>query len=738
MLRVVIVLLVLGAAAALLLLWRADSPNHGGTGKHPTLDQHSSSAEPAAPPPASAASPSREEVRAAAHEDQMASSEGETARSPAKPGRQGHVVVLDQDRREHSRESGSIALEVHVNGDENDATMSVDAGTFQVAAPVGATLTVLGATLGDRTAVADQSQVTVEESVQIEVRLRWLAPTLLRVVDADTGADLREVQVVKTNNWERENDQHPGEVDPTQVRVEHAASPFELQAVSGPFGVELQETLHVRAPGYAWARFQLDFTTGGEHRLDLQRRAELEVTLINYESDGGNSAEANAEIEKAMARFAAASPDQFPGGTKPDEWEAREQIPRHIVDSSRSRPGNGPVICVREASHVELPTLDRLMKHFATMPDSAFESGKRPTESEVRDLLEKGTQQWRLAGDVKAERTPAEKGPTRVTDLLPGTSLVTVEIGKNLGNSLVLAEQEVELRAGETTSITLRLADRTAAQRPVPLAGTLYVPSGWSHLGPSLDFNILDRPDLGDSGKADVSFAQMQAVEGSAGLYRWSAGLVPPGRYVAKVGVLQIQSLVDVPPEGCQDVRIVIGDPADVRLRAVDEDGADTEVDTVLWCGPRAMLGGEMSLNPATYDASSKTYQFRAPAGRVVIRIWDRRFRFNNETITVEPGPNEHTVHLERSYGVILTLSDGEMKVRWPEHNYPSIESLGYKGAVAASGDDADGYYMAVSAPGRYRVKVPNIDGYEPVPPFEIDIPKAEFVTRNVALQRRR
>jgi hypothetical protein len=31
---------------------------------------------------------------------------------------------------------------------------------------------------------------------------------------------------------------------------------------------------------------------------------------------------------------------------------------------------------------------------------------------------------------------------------------------------------------------------------------------------------------------------------------------------------------------------------------------------------------------------------------------------------------------------------------------------------------------------------VPDVDGYEPVPPFEIDIPKGEIVRRDVALLR--
>src|SRR5262249_41247465 len=148
------------------------------------------------------------------------------------------------------------------------------------------------------------------------------------------------------------------------------------------------------------------------------------------------------------------------------------------------------------------------------------------------------------------------------------------------------------------------------------------------------------------------------------------------------------------PSEGREDVRIEIGEPADVRIHVVDESGADAKVDSVDWFGERAPGKNGGGMESATYDVATGTYQFRAPAGSVVMHIWDRRFQFIEETISLEPGLNEHTAHLKHSCGVILTLRDGEAKVQWPEHGYPEIEALGEAGKGAASGGDPNGYFL--------------------------------------------
>jgi hypothetical protein len=42
-----------------------------------------------------------------------------------------------------------------------------------------------------------------------------------------------------------------------------------------------------------------------------------------------------------------------------------------------------------------------------------------------------------------------------------------------------------------------------------------------------------------------------------------------------------------------------------------------------------------------------------------------------------------------------------------------------------------------MEAPGRYKVSVPPIEGFEPVPPFEIEIRRGEITPCEIKLQRR-
>jgi hypothetical protein len=732
-LRWVIVLLVLGTAAMLFLVSRQDGPSRRAPDAPQAVDPRTSSSErgvPAAPP--SAATPSREEVAPAP--EQVA--EAKTAELRKLTGR---VIVLDPDGRAHETESGTITWLVWSDdGTGRPAETTVDQGRFDVPGAVGTKLTPSNVVLDGRAAFADAKDLVVDAAGPLELRVRWPSRTMLRVVDAETHTDLNEVQVVKARGWEHTTDEHPGEVQAEQVLVEHATSPLELQPLKEPFGTAWQDTLFARAPGYAWTRFQLDFTTGGEHRVELRRPAELEVTLLNYHAQTeGFSTQVEEQLAKIMEQFAKASPDQFPDGKKPEPEAMRQQLRQQLTESMKQKNGSGVVIRVRDITHLEIPSMDQAVKQIMAFPDSAFPGNKRPTETELRAQLERQMKED-AAGEVKVEVSPAKDGPTRITDLLPGKCIVSAEMGKSFRNPVVLAQQQVEISAGETTRVSLSLADPPRSEKPAPLAGTLYLPPDWSDLEPDLWFEILERPDLEESVRPRARFSSMQPVEGTPGLYRWSAGKVPPGKYVATIHAVEMQFPVDVPPEGNEEVRLEIGEPADVSVHLVDESGADAEVKSVHWYGERAPGKTGGGLESATYDPATRTYQFRAPAGRVVIHIWDRRFRFINETIDLDPGPNEHTIHLERSCGIILSLRDGDAKVKWPEYRYPSVESLGAEGAEAGSGDDPSGYYMAVSAPGRYRVKVPEVDGYEPVPAFEIDVAKGEFVTRNVALQRRR
>jgi hypothetical protein len=432
--------------------------------------------------------------------------------------------------------------------------------------------------------------------------------------------DLTDVIVVHARSWETEDHEHPGDCKANDIMIDHAISPFEVQPPER-HGTEWRATLYARAPDHAWARREIDFTTGSEYLIELHRAAELEVMLRNYVLPGtAPGPELEAAVDETMKRFLAAGPDQLANGVKPDADQMRQQIRARFMETG--------------------------------LPD-----GKRPRPVlRVRDAIERVH-----GGPVKVEVTPSRAAPTRLGDLPPGNYVVAVEIGNWWDDPLVLGNAQVQLVAGQRTSITLELKDLPSAGAPVPLSGTLYLPPAWGNLSPSIAFEILERPDLKGERNLQVKFSEMQSVEGSPGLYRWNAGLVPPGRYEASLPLFDMQLVIEVPPEGQHEARIVIGEPAELRVRVVDaETGLDAEVEDVHWNveRPAPISGG--FLEKAAFDPATMTYGLRAPAGRVEVQICERKYRFVDGVVTLQPGHNEHTIRLNRACGIELSLREGD------------------------------------------------------------------------------
>lgn len=59
------------------------------------------------------------------------------------------------------------------------------------------------------------------------------------------------------------------------------------------------------------------------------------------------------------------------------------------------------------------------------------------------------------------------------------------------------------------------------------------------------------------------------------------------------------------------------------------------------------------------------------------------------------------------------------------------------RSASPGSGSDGKSSYIAVDAPGRFRVTIPAIAGYQPIDPFEVEIAAGEFVEREIQLVRK-
>jgi hypothetical protein len=143
------------------------------------------------------------------------------------------------------------------------------------------------------------------------------------------------------------------------------------------------------------------------------------------------------------------------------------------------------------------------------------------------------------------------------------------------------------------------------------------------------------------------------------------------------------------------------------------------------------------------YDSKSASYTARVPAGRGVLDTYaDKSWEFVEEppTLDVHPGDQELVVRVRPTCGVSFDfVCDG---ARVDPQSLPSwnvkLERIdGVKRKTSPILRDSQPA-IAVGDPGRYLVKVPDLDGYEPVAPFEIEIPTGEFVKTTIELRKKR
>lgn len=167
-------------------------------------------------------------------------------------------------------------VEVPVKGGEWSVTLEV------LGEPEG--LGVHSLEMGGERFVVDvpEKKIPVPEDRFIEVFAHQPSGSTLRVVDAETGAELSGVRLAR-GNWDSE--EHPGLRAESRTLAEGLASPIDLTLELDQEVRKDMRTgeLFVRADGYAWAPAKVDFDVGGRYQVALQLGAELVVTFVGYD-----------------------------------------------------------------------------------------------------------------------------------------------------------------------------------------------------------------------------------------------------------------------------------------------------------------------------------------------------------------------------------------------------------------------------------------------------------------------
>jgi hypothetical protein len=513
----------------------------------------------------------------------------------------------------------------------------------------------------------------------------------LHVVDESSGADLDEVTIGYSDNLLRPVHRHPVELAADEVLIAHARSPVEF---SSPLLVPDRRYLFwVGARDHAWSNFEITSNSPTELKVPLARAAALVVDV---------SGELPSLSQEEIA-----------------EQERPLVAPTLLEPGSDLAPTDSPIVASPG---------DASEGHGALLRVASFPP----------DLLR---------GPPIVYEAPARIGTTRIEGLPPGSFEVRVEV--DVVPPRVAGRGRIELKAGETAHLTLQLQSIPPPSK-VALAGTLVLPESWGRDAIALQIT----PMNGDFECFESSFTipseEMHLVPGRPHVHAWRSQSVTPGRFLIDVASTGASRIVDVGPEGREDVEIVIPEAGTVIVTFFDDaSGRGTAVEKPTWyCALDAATrkaGGSSRPIELMVRSDATSYEGRVPVGPA-------QFVFISRTLSpvdrgskyeIGPGENRVTVDVRRSQGVTVRLrvngepalsSDGStIDERWLSK--VAVEAASGRGKSDFSLIDRDATVtLLVSGPGRYRVAVPRVAGYAAVEPFEVDIPLGEVVVKDVDL----
>jgi hypothetical protein len=509
----------------------------------------------------------------------------------------------------------------------------VTGGAFTATLPgVPAVVSFSRIASGERRAVCLDDFPVDATARPLVVRARWQQSLTLRVVGADTGADLAGITVAHPRRHGPGD--HPGA---DAYTVQHGRSPLRLE----PRENTTVERFCVKAPGYAWTAVDLATTEAAERIVRLTPGGNLGIAVSGA-------------------------------------------VPAGAVVRVRGRGDD--------------------------VPSAATPLRGAP-------LAEADAQRF-----VRVDGLPAR------------VLAVSLEQGEWQREPVVLAHTVATVVAGGTADATLVVTGGTGAPPRVAVGGTLSLSPEWGRavwlelepMGPARAWQ--PRPVV-------VPLAAMTAV--GATEHRWNAVELPAGPLGVFVGGCEHRTVVEVAPGPPTQLRVVVPDPNDVRVRVVD---ADTE-SPIAWppgTGPGwsgLCDGWERGRSPVRMAADADgSFRFRAPAGRVEIDAHPEGYEWSITKHDVRPGRNDVVVRVARACGVEVVLTDGDSALPWPPH--AKLELAHTTAGTGATWWAAN--RVAAKLPGEHTLTITGLADHEPVPPRVVTIERATWTKVEIVLVRKR
>lgn len=385
-------------------------------------------------------------------------------------------------------------------------------------------------------------------------------------------------------------------------------------------------------------------------------------------------------------------------------------------------------------NQIEMSTIEAAERVLRLVPGGGVElalDGKPPPGAVIRIRETDSSTEADLTGMVVAEFA-GRPGLLRV-DALPARAWTfSLEKGEWFENPIQLGHTLVTIVAGTTGTATLVVKAFTKPAM-VKVAGTLLVSPDW---GTDLKVTMAAMGSAKAWQREPVRIELAQMAKVAANEYRWAAVEMPAGRHELHVEGTEFRTLVEVADAPTADLRIVVPDPNDVRVRFLDAETGQpiewTGAEVPGWYG--TVNGWESGWSHAPMTAEGDGwFRFRAPAGRINIGAHPAGYQWAHGDHEVRPGPNEFVLRIERICGVEIELKDGDATIPWPDSIHVMLEHTTTKSGVAYW----SGNKTAAEQAGEHKLMIESPGGFEPITPRVVVVERGKWTKVVVELKRK-
>jgi len=200
----------------------------------------------------------------------------------------GQVIARTSEGLELPGLDGDLVLRFFAGEWGEETSVKVDAGRWACAVDDYAYVEVVRCVLGGLPIYFPDEQHHQDRPADGFLKLRGVRGQALglRVVDARTGADLRDVSVFRNCRWAAWTTCHPGDLATAVAMVTNGVSPLTIdppEVLEDP-----QVKCWVIAPGYAWGKLGLDHASGGKRVVELEDGGTVEVRIVGERPAGAS------------------------------------------------------------------------------------------------------------------------------------------------------------------------------------------------------------------------------------------------------------------------------------------------------------------------------------------------------------------------------------------------------------------------------------------------------------------